>query len=159
MIGMARWSDVQREAPDLAGRVESRFGSHRHALVATLRKNGHPRISGVETQWVHGDLWMGMMGGSRKALDLRRDPRMALHSAPDAPDLDAGDARVTGRAEEVVDEEVIALWSGTLEGPPPRPFHLFRVEVTEVMLVRVVVDHLLVETWTEGLGSRTVERR
>jgi hypothetical protein len=158
MFGVARWSDVQQQAPDLAEQVENRFKSHRHALLATLRRDGYPRLTGVETQWALGDLWMGMMHGSRKARDLLRDPRMALHSAPDAPEIGHGDARVTGRAEAVVDEERIAAWAETLDGAPPGPFHLFRLDVAEVLLVRAVTDHLLIETWTEGRGLARFER-
>jgi hypothetical protein len=156
---MARWSDVQGAVPDLAKRAENRFKAHRHALLATLRKDGHPRVAGIETQFVLGDLWMGMMDGSRKARDLLRDPRMALHATLDAPEVETGDARISGRAEAIVDDEQIAAWSATLEGPPPGPFHLFRVDVDEVMLVRAVVDHLLIESWTTDHGFRSFERR
>jgi hypothetical protein len=156
---MARWSDVQHAAPDLAERAENRFKAHRHALLATLRKDGHPRVAGIETQFVLGDLWMGMMGGSRKARDLLRDPRMALHATLDAPEVATGDARISGRAEAVVDDEQIAAWSATLEGSPEGPFHLFRVDVDEVMLIRAVVDHLLIESWTADHGLRSFERR
>jgi hypothetical protein len=156
---VARWIEVQEAAPQLAERAENRFKAYRHALLATLRRDGHPRVTGIETQFVFGDLWMGMMGGSRKAGDLLRDPRMALHAALDEPEVPTGDARISGRAEAVVDEERIAAWRGTLEGIPPGPFHLFRVDVEEVTLVRAVVDHLEIESWTPQHGLRTFERR
>ena len=155
---MARWSDVLAEAPELAALVEQRFKAHKHAVLATLRRDGSPRVSGVETQWVFGDLWMGMMGGSRKALDLLRDPRFALHSAPDDPELPDGDARVSGRAEAVEDPPRIAAWRGTLEGELTGPFHLFRVDVEEVVTVRVAVDRLVIDRWKAGRGVVTVER-
>ncbi|MGH2688159.1 MAG: pyridoxamine 5'-phosphate oxidase family protein [Actinomycetota bacterium] len=155
---MARWSDVQSEAPDLAALVEQRFKAHKHAVLATVRRSGSPRVSGVETQWVFGDLWMGMMGGSRKALDLLRDPRFALHSAPDDPEMPHGDARVSGRAEAVEDPAVIDAWRGTLEGELSGPLHLFRADVTEVVTVRVAVDRLVIDTWRPGHGVVRVER-
>jgi hypothetical protein len=155
---MARWSDVQAEAPDFAALVEQRFKAHKHAILATLRRDGSPRLCGVETQWVLGDLWMGMMGGSRKALDLLSDPRFALHSAPDDPELTNGDARVSGTAEAVEDPAGIAAWQGTLEGEPPAPFHLFRVDMTEVVTVRVAVDRLVIDMWRPGHGVVRVER-
>jgi hypothetical protein len=156
---VARWREVQAAAPELAERVEARFKAYRHALLATLRADGHPRITGIETQFVLGDLWMGMMPGSRKAKDLLRDPRMALHAALDAPEIPTGDARITGRVEEVVDEGRIAAWKETLEEIPEGPFHLFRVDVTEVTIVRPVVDHLEIESWTEQHGLRRFERK
>lgn len=156
---MARWSEVQEAAPELADRVQQRFTSYRHALLATLRADGHPRITGIETQFVLGDLWMGMMGGSRKAKDLLRDPRMALHAALDEPEIPTGDAKITGRAEAVVDEARIGAWRQTIEEMPTGPFHLFRVDVSEVTLVRPVVDHLEIASWTERHGLRLFERR
>jgi hypothetical protein len=156
---VARWSDVLAAAPDLALRAENRFKAHPHALLATLRRDGHPRVTGIETQFVLGDLWMGMMDGSRKARDLLRNPRMALHATLDAPEVETGDARISGQAEAVVDEERIAAWRATFEAPPPGPFHLFRVDVDEVVLIRAVVDHLLIESWTTGHGFRSFERR
>lgn len=155
---MPRWPDgaTCRQRPPISPHWWS--SGHKHAVLATLRRDGSPRVSGVETQWVLGDLWMGMMGGSRKALDLLRDPRFALHSAPDDPELPDGDARVSGRAEAVEDAEQIAAWRATLEGEPPGPFHLFRVDVREVVTVRVAVDHLVIDTWRPGRGVLTVER-
>lgn len=156
---MARWSEVQEAAPELAERVEQRFKSYRHALLATLRSDGHPRITGIETQFVLGDLWMGMMDGSRKAKDLLRDPRMALHAALDDVEIPAGDAKISGRAEAVLDGERIAAWRQTIEEMPPGPFHLFRVDVEEISIVRPVVDHLEIDSWTEQHGLRHFERK
>jgi Pyridoxamine 5'-phosphate oxidase len=78
---MARWSEVTAAAPELAGKARALFDAHRHKTMATLRKDGSPRISGTEATFADGDLWLGAMHHSLKALDLRRDPRLALHSA------------------------------------------------------------------------------
>jgi hypothetical protein len=53
-------------------------------------------------------LYVGMMPGLRKALDLRRDPRLALHCPtedppPDDPGSGRGDAKIAGRAIELTD--------------------------------------------------------
>ena len=155
---MASWEELAAEAPDLARRVEARFAASRHNLVATLRRDGSPRLSGVEVQHSGGHLWVGMMGGSRKAADLRRDGRLALHSAPVDLELREGDAKVSGRAVEVVDQAEIAAWLGDLGSEPPGPFHLFRVEVDEASIVTVAGDHLVIDAWRSGRGSWRVER-
>ena len=105
-----------------------------------------------------------MMPGSRKALDLRRDPRLALHSATlDPPDDDPagwpGDAKLAGRAVEVEDlalKERLAGGSGQ-----PGESHLFRVHLTEVVHTRVgdPADHLVIELWRPGRGVRRMQRR
>jgi hypothetical protein len=158
---MANWEEFSSQAPELAGRVRAVFDAHRHKLVATVRKDGSPRISGVEASFADGELWLGMMPGSRKALDLRRDPRLALHSAsPDPPDDPAawgGDAKLSGRAVEVDDPARLReLGAGQDAGSA----HLFRVEVTEVVHTRVgdPADHLVIEVWQEGRGLRRLRR-
>ncbi len=44
-----------------------------------------PRISGIETQFTDGELWIGSMAKAVKALDLQRDPRFAMHSGDRGP--------------------------------------------------------------------------
>jgi hypothetical protein len=164
---MASWDKVASSAPEFAGAVRALFDAHKHKTIATLRKDGSPRISGVEASFVQGDLWLGMMPNSRKALDLLRDPRMALHSAtvdpPDDPATFPGDAKLTGRAEEVTDPALFRVFLGTTgqaDQFQPGSFHLFRVDVSEVVLTRVgdPPDHLVVELWRDGQELRRTKR-
>jgi hypothetical protein len=163
---MATWDEVTAAVPELAGRVRALFDAHRHKTMATLRKDGSPRISGTEVSYAGGDLWLGAMHESMKALDLRRDPRLALHSATVDPSDDPtrweGDAKIAGRAEEITDPDRKAAVQGASGGgEPPEPYHLFRLDVTEVVLTRVgdPPDHLVIEVWREGEGLRRVQRR
>jgi len=159
---MTSWNEVEAAAPELAGRARAAFDAHKHKLLATLRRDGSPRISGIEATVADGELWLGMMPGSRKALDLRRDPRLALHSAsldpPDDPTAWAGDAKLAGRAVEVHDPALKARFVG--DGPPDGA-HLFRVDVTELVHTRVgdPADHLVIELWQPGKGVRRMQRR
>jgi hypothetical protein len=161
---MATWNDVTTQAPELAARVEARFGAHKHIILATLRRDGSPRLCGIETLFALGDLWLGMMPESRKARDLQRDPRLALHSAPVDLELADGDATIGGRAVEITDPATFAAVekaSADAERAeaPPGPYHLFRVEVTNLSIVRVEGDHLVIDSWTEGEGVKRVERK
>ena len=151
---MATWSEVTEAAPDLADAVRARFEAHRHAVLGTVRRDGSPRLSGTETMFTAGELWLGSMEGARKAADLKRDPRLALHSATVDPDLADGDAKVAGRAEEVRDEATRTA----VVSAAPGEFDLFRVDVTEVVLLQVATDHLVITSWHEGEGLRTVNR-
>ncbi len=132
-------------------------------MLATLRRDGSPRLSGIETLFARGQLWLGMMLDSRKALDLRRDPRLALHSASTTETMDAGDAKISGRGVEVTDpiaiRDYLSTFSEQAEIEPPSELHLFRVEVSEIALVRVAGDVLVVESWHEGGDVKRVERR
>jgi pyridoxamine 5'-phosphate oxidase-like protein len=159
---MASWSEVEAAAPELAARVRATLDAHRHKVLATLRADGSPRVSGIEATFADGELWLGMMPGSRKALDLRRDPRLALHSAsvdPSEEDPSAwtGDAKVAGRAVEV-DDPALLERLGAGEGGGGA--HLFRVDLTEVVHTRVgePADHLVIEVWGEDTGLRRLKR-
>ena len=98
----ANWAAFTTAEPDFAQRVEERFGAFTHHTLATLRKDGSPRTSGLEVRFLNGELWLGMMPDSLKALDLRRGPRFALQANPgEGTGPGVGDVRVAGRAVEV----------------------------------------------------------
>jgi hypothetical protein len=129
------------------------FDLRRHKTLATLRRDGSPRISGIEVEFVDGEVVMGMMPGSVKAADLRRDSRMIVHAASDDPpkeDASAwlGDAKIGGRAVEVGE-------------PSAQPSNRFRIEIAEVVLTRVgePTDHLVIESWHPGRGLERRTRR
>ena len=152
---MSSWSDVEAEAPDFAERVQRVFDSRRHKTLATLRKDGSPRISGIEVEFLDGEVVMGMMAGSVKLQDIRRDPRLAVHAASDDPPQDdpsawAGDAKIAGRAVEI-----------TEASQPAGTSNRFRVDITEVVLTRVgePADHLRIEAWHPTRGLTTLSRR
>ncbi|MER5876964.1 pyridoxamine 5'-phosphate oxidase family protein [Streptomyces sp. NPDC060235] len=153
------WDALSAAEPDLAATVEARFGAFTHHTLATLRRDGSPRTSGIEVRIVGGELWLGMMPDSLKALDLRRDPRFALQANPGAgTDMGGGDVRVSGRAVEVGDDDPAKAAYGK-EVEPPEPFHLFRTELTEVTRTYVEDEkYLVVQVWKPGAPVRTLKR-
>jgi hypothetical protein len=153
------WSHVEAEAPELAALARGFLDAHVHKTLATLRRDGSPRISGTEVTFAEGELWLGSMWRSVKALDLGRDPRFALHSgSKDPPDWE-GDAKVAGRLEEVGDQGVKARVVGDSAGG--ERFHLFRADLTELVVVRLAEsrEFLVIESWHEGRGVNRSERR
>jgi hypothetical protein len=155
------WQQFSDEAPELAARVLERFEAHRHKTMATIRADGGPRISGTEVPIKLGEMWLGGMTGNRRFADLRRDPRVAIHSASEDPDVWSGDAKIAGRAVEVTDAEGKAAFRGAADEVPDGDFELFRIDLTEVSVVRLSDerDHLLVDVWRPGEPVRTTERR
>ncbi|MFD9906649.1 pyridoxamine 5'-phosphate oxidase family protein [Streptomyces sp. NPDC059063] len=154
------WEAFATAEPDLAATVEKRFGSFTHHVLATLRKDGAPRTTGIEVRFLHGELWLGMMPHSLKALDLRRDPRFALQANPGSgTEMGGGDVRIAGRAVEVTEPEEVARYADEVNPPDPSAFHLFRVELTEV--VRTYIEdeqYLAVQLWKPGQPVRTTRR-
>jgi Pyridoxamine 5'-phosphate oxidase len=155
---MPSWSEFEAEAPALAERVRARLDAHVHKTLATVRRDGSPRISGTETEFAHGELWIGSMWQARKARDLQRDPRFALHSGSDDPADWSGDAKLAGVAEEIVDSARVREVGG--EKAPPGPSHLFRLDLREVSTVELDEERkaLVIEVWTPGRGVRTMKR-
>ena len=146
---MAQWDEIEAAEPDFARRVRERFDAYKHKVMATLRKDGSPRISGIEAEFKRGRLSVGMMKDSLKARDLQRDPRLALHSGTENPPEEAIageviDAKLSGLAKEISRED----------------HHVFHIDVQEVVLVSVgdPPDHLVIETWREGSGLSSVKR-
>jgi nitroimidazol reductase NimA-like FMN-containing flavoprotein (pyridoxamine 5'-phosphate oxidase superfamily) len=161
---MTSWNEAAAAAPELAAAVRARFEATGLGYLATLRADGSPRLSGVEPSFWNGELWLGMMPDSRKALDLRRDPRFALHAANIDKEVKEGDARVSGRAVEVDDDETkrgmgAAFAAETGFDPNEHgPFHLFRADLTELYTLRAAGDHLVLEFWSPDAGLRTIDR-
>jgi hypothetical protein len=157
---MASWAELERIAPELAATLQGRFAAHKHAMLATLRRDGSPRISGIETTFRDGELWLAMMPDSWKAADLRRDPRFALHAAPIDLDLVDGDAKVGGRAIEVADAESVARFTSEQDQElPPSGVGLFRADLTDASLTRVEGDWLVIDSWREGEPAKQRRRQ
>ena len=156
---MASWAEFEAEAPELSATVRERLEAHGHKTIATIRRDGSPRISGTEAQLRDGELWIGSMWRALKALDLRRDPRFALHSGSDDPDEWSGDAKLAGVVEEITNPERVRELNG--EAAEAGPSHLFRLDLREVSTVGLNDDRtaLVIRIWTPGEGVRTIDRR
>lgn len=142
---MASWAEVEREVPDLAVRVRTAFAAAKHATMATLRADGSPRISGTEVEFSgDGELRIGSMPGAVKAHDLRRDPRIALHS----PTADPGEGGATWPGEGKVAGEAVE------EARQDDGAHVFRLALTEVVWTGLTDDRsaLRILSWHPGRG-------
>lgn len=153
---MSSWNEFEAAAPDLAAEVRRRLDAYTHKTMATLRRDGSPRISGTETEFKDGELWIGSMWDALKARDLQRDPRFALHSGSADPPEWPGDAKIAGVAEEITDPDRVQAINGPKA--PPGPSHLFRLDLREASTVSVSGDQLVIELWTADGGTRTIKR-
>ena len=149
---MASWGEFAAAEPELASRVKERFAIRKHKTLATLRKDGSPRISGIEVEFENGELFLGTMPGSVKLRDLERDPRLALHSPTEDPPEGKpggwpGEAKLAGYARRVVDS--------------PAAGGRFRIDIAEAVFTHLndAGDALVVESWRQGKGSRRLEPR
>lgn len=158
---MASFADVESEEPEFAARTRAAFDAHGHKILATLRSDGSPRVSGIEARFADGNLWLAGMPRSVKFEDLRRDPRMALHSGSDEPAAFRADAKVSGRAVAVTDAQSRAAFAH-VSGMPEElgDFELFRVDLDQVVLIAVSDDQkeLVITSWRPGHGLTRTSR-
>jgi Pyridoxamine 5'-phosphate oxidase len=147
---MPSWSEFEAAAPELAARVRERLDAHTHKTLATIRRDGSPRISGIESRIEDGELLIGSMWHGVKALDLLRDPRFALHSGSDEPSTWKGDAKLAGVAVDITEPE-----------QKGEPAHRFRLDLREVSTVGLddARTHLIIDVWTPEQGVRTIKRK
>jgi hypothetical protein len=129
---MHTWSDLEAAEPAIAAAARRLFWIPGFGLgyLATIRKDGGPRIHPVNVEIVDGRL-VTFIGPSPKLADLRRDGRFALHAPGSETEND--EAAVTGRAVERNDDEA------------------FRAAAAEAMPYDVAADNVLFE-----LGLETV---
>jgi hypothetical protein len=147
---LASWSEFEAAEPEFASRVRSLLASRKHLTMATLRRDGSPRISGTEVEFAGGQLRIGSMPGAVKALDLQRDPRIAIHSPTNDPPAEnpagwKGEAKIAGTATKVD--------SGSSA-------HRFLIDIQEAAITRLneAGNRLVVESWNPARGYRVLER-
>jgi hypothetical protein len=136
-----RWHDFEAAEPRLAGLARDRLIEPGVVLVGTVRRDGSPRISPVEPFLLEGELWLSMLWGSYKAADLRRDPRVLVHSIVTDRSGDEGEVKVRGRCREEPDPEVQQRYAAAVASalgwrPEVGRFHLFAVDLASVAYLR-----------------------
>ncbi len=136
-----RWQDLVDRQPRLADLGVTRLLDPGVVLVATLRRDGSPRLSPVEPLLLDGDLWLSMMWGSWKARDLQRDPRLLVHNIVRSRDGAEGEYKVRGMARAVDDLASHRRYARAVADrlgwePVPGRFHLFAVDISDVTVIR-----------------------
>jgi hypothetical protein len=142
------WGEFAAAEPQFASRVRGLMRSRKHLTMATLRRDGSPRISGTEVQFAGDQLHIGSMSRAVKAQDLLRDGRVAIHGPTHDPAKGGtwrGEAKIAGRAVEM---------------PADGDAHAFRIDIDEVVITRLndARDRLVIESWKPGRGLRVSER-
>ena len=136
-----RWAEFERHEPKLGELGRLRLGGPGVVLVGTIRSDGTPRLSPVEPLFWNDELWLSMGWGSLKARDLQRDPRVLVHSIVTDREGTGGEFKLRGRALAEGDEQVQAGYADEVRerlgwSPEPGRFHLFRVDVEDVTVIR-----------------------
>lgn len=122
------WKTLEDGQPELAV-----FGAERLngkvAYLATVRKDGAPRLHPVTPIIGEGHLFVFMEPTSPKGGDLQRDGRYTLHCAVSDNSGVSGEFRITGRAHLVDDPQVRTLAARLSSYAPAERYILFEFDV------------------------------
>lgn len=146
------WRDFEKAEPEFAQRVRALFDAHRHKTIATVRADGSPRISGIETAFEDGELVFSSMAGARKGADLCRDPRFALHSATVDP-VEGSEAQWPGEAKV----SGLAIPGPVTEGQDGDRF-LAGIALVVHTHLDPAATRLVIDWWTPAEGLQKAER-
>ena len=168
---MTGWTNFTSTEPDLAERARSILSSTTNCVLATIRADGSPRVSGIDPFFREGELWIGSMPGSRKGADLARDSRMAIHGIPwesrkvrdGVTDPGDGDVKLTGRAVLLGDDKasarILGEYFAELDVDQPEDGgDLYAIDLETVVVIAVEDDHLVVDRWSSTEGRKIVRR-
>ncbi len=147
---MAGWRELAEQAPELAAAAEPLLRDFTLAYLATVRRDGGPRVHPV-TITLHGaELYVFLVRRTPKATDLLRDRRYALHSFPRFEN---------GTVGSYVDDELVLRGSAVLVDDA-----LTRAAVADVhndtvhdgdLLFRLGVEHAQHKTRSAGRAVYT----
>ena len=156
-----RWDAFEEACPEIATLARERFARDELVMLGTLRADGSARVTPCEIDFAAGRLFLGMMWRSKKALDLLRDPRVAVHSVPSDRMNPGGDVKLHGRVVDERDPEVRAAFReailARIDWAPDEPeYHLFSLDV-ETAGYTVFGETSYALAWDPSRGLRELE--
>jgi len=167
---MASFAEIENVEPDLADRVRAILSSTTNAVLGTIRRDGSPRLSGADPYFHDGQLRIWSMPRARKGEDLRRDPRVAVHSIPwdsrrlrdGATNVGEADAKVSGTAVLTTDAGKVSEFRAWLKSErgsaPPEDWDLFTIDIDALTVISADGGQLVVDRWSTTDGRQTIRR-
>ncbi|MCK6630614.1 MAG: pyridoxamine 5'-phosphate oxidase family protein [Anaerolineae bacterium] len=140
------WSTLEEKNPKLAA-----FGAARlHgqvAYLATVRKDGSPRVHPLTPIIGQGHLFVFMEPTSPKGHDLRRDGRYALHCAVSDTSGASGEFSISGQAQLIDNPEVRALAVQLAPYSPAERYILFEFSLESAASTVYEGDRIIRQHW------------
>jgi hypothetical protein len=140
------WGYFEEQAPDLAALGASIF-DRKIAYLATLKRNGAPRLHPVRPIVGEGHCFVFIDVTSPKRRDLIRDSRYALHGGVSESNGLSPEIMISGRAEVVVDSNIRTLAVEIWGDPVPEQYVLFEY----------FIEYALITEYTEA--RKPIRRR
>ncbi len=140
------WKILEEQQPELAA-----FGAERLngqvAYLATVRKDGSPRIHPMTPIIGQGHLFVFMEPTSPKGHDLQRDGRFAIHCAVSDNSGASGEFIITGRAHVIDDPELRALAVSLASYEVTDRYILFEFDIQSAASTVYTEDRAVRQLW------------
>ena len=140
------WKLLEAQQPELAA-----FGAERLngqiAYLATIRKDGSPRVHPVTPIIGQGRLFVFMEPTSPKGHDIKRDGRYAIHCPVSDSSGGSGEFIVAGRAHLIENPEVRALAVSLCSYVPADRYILFEFDVESAASTIYPEDQPIRQFW------------
>ena len=141
------WKSLEDQQPELAA-----FGAQRLngkvAYLATVRKDGSPRVHPITPIIGQGHLVVFMEPTSPKGHDLRRDQRYAIHCSVGDNSGTSGEFIVTGQARFIENPELRALAVRLSSYAPAERYILFECDIDTAAATTYPSDGPVRQRWT-----------
>ncbi len=128
---MATWAEFAGAAPATAALGLKQFEKFHIAYMATVRKDGSPRVHPVSPIIADGRLFVATPPTSPKRLDLMRDGRYVIHALPGNDDAEF---LIRGRARRATDDDTRAAVSETAGHTIHDNDWIFEYDIQEAMM-------------------------
>lgn len=143
------WKTLEEQQPELAAFGDLRLNG-KVAYLATVRKDGAPRVHPMTPIIGEGHLFVFMEPTSPKGHDLQRDGRYAIHCGVSDTSGVSGEFCITGHAHRVDDAERRALAARVSSYAPADRYILFEFELETAAATTYPGDRPTRQNWTRG---------
>jgi hypothetical protein len=140
------WKILESKSPEIAEFGKTRLHG-KVAYLATIRKDGSPRVHPFTPIIGEGYFFVFMEPTSPKGFDLLRDGRYSVHCSVTDTSGESGEVMVTGRAKLIEDPELRALAVKLAPYHPAERYVLFEFDVENVVMTEYKEGQAIRSRW------------
>jgi uncharacterized pyridoxamine 5'-phosphate oxidase family protein len=140
------WNTFESQSPEIAEFGKTRLHG-KVAYLATIRKDGSPRVHPFTPIIGEGHFFVFMESTSPKGLDLRRDDHYSVHCSVTDTSGESGEVMVTGRAKFIEDPDLRALAVKLAPYHPAERYVLFEFDVENVVMTEYKEGQAVRKRW------------
>jgi len=140
------WSKLEIQTPEIADFGKARL-HNKVAYLATIRKDGSPRVHPFTPIIGEGHFFVFMEPTSPKGHDLRRDNRFAIHCSVTDTSGESGEIILTGRARFIENVELRANAVRISPYIPAERYILFEFNLESALTTEYISGEVIRKRW------------